>query len=92
MVKVKKIRLSLSLINHRAIKMYGGVEVELHAFLTFAIDRNKFQFHVPAVLLRGGGGNRMGIEGWVGTTAGLDGAEPREIFLLQGIEHGFFGP
>jgi hypothetical protein len=27
MVKVKKIKLSLSLINHRAIKTYGGVEV-----------------------------------------------------------------
>jgi hypothetical protein len=59
--------------------MYGGVEVELHAFLISAIDRKKFQFHAPVFLLRGEGQSWFPFDiGW-GPTSGLDGAEPRKI-------------
>jgi hypothetical protein len=41
-VKVKvKVKLSLSLTKCHAMKTYWGVEVELHAFLTTAVNKIK---------------------------------------------------
>jgi hypothetical protein len=38
-VKVKvKVKLSLCLTKHHTMTTYGGVEVQLHAFLTLALD------------------------------------------------------
>jgi hypothetical protein len=45
-----KVKLSLSLTKHHAIKTYWGVEVYLHAFLTSALDEASGQLHAPAAL------------------------------------------
>jgi hypothetical protein len=38
MVKVKKEKKSLRLTKHHAMKTYWGVDVQLHVFLTSALD------------------------------------------------------
>jgi hypothetical protein len=48
-VKIK-VKLSLYLIKHHAMKAYGGVEIYFHAFLTSALDDVSSQPHAPAAL------------------------------------------
>jgi hypothetical protein len=43
-----RIKLYLSLIKHQALKIYGGVEVQFHAFITSAIDGVNNQLHAAA--------------------------------------------
>jgi hypothetical protein len=45
----KTVKLSLCLTKHYAIKMYGGVGVQIHVILTSALDGNG-QLHAPAAL------------------------------------------
>jgi len=42
--------LSLCLIKHHNTKSYGGVEIQLHAFLTSTPDEG--QLHAPAISFR----------------------------------------
>jgi hypothetical protein len=43
-LKVKvKLKLSLCLTKHYAMKMYGGADVQIHAFLMLAPVRGKWQ-------------------------------------------------
>jgi hypothetical protein len=46
-------KLSLSLIKHKATKTYEGTEVQIHAFLTSAVDGGEGRIHAPVVLLQG---------------------------------------
>jgi hypothetical protein len=50
---VIKVKLTLCLAKHHAIKTYWGVEVYLHAFLTLALDGGEWSAHAPAALPRG---------------------------------------
>jgi len=38
----------LCLIKHHAIKICGGVEVELHTFLTLVLDTGEWSFACPS--------------------------------------------
>jgi len=55
------------------MKMYWGVEIQLHTFLTSAPDWVNGQFHVPATLppKEKAPGTHL-IGGWVGPRAVLD--------------------
>jgi hypothetical protein len=59
-------QLLLCLIKHHAMKMHGGKELELHAFLASAPDAP-----VPGTHY---------IGGWVGPRAAVDGVEEIRIF------------
>ena len=54
-----------------AMKACGGVEVELHSFLTPALDDMSFHLWVSAP-------NIHSVEGWVGYWADLDALENRK--------------
>jgi hypothetical protein len=49
--KLKLVNLSLRLIKHRSMKTYGGVEVQLPAFLTSALDRGEWSALRPGRLV-----------------------------------------
>jgi hypothetical protein len=42
-----KVKLSLCLTKHHAVKMYGGVEVQIHVFLTSVLDGGKWSVSRP---------------------------------------------
>jgi hypothetical protein len=46
----KKVKFFLCLTKHHAMKTYWGVEVQLHAFLTSALEEVSGQLHAPAAL------------------------------------------
>jgi hypothetical protein len=46
-------KLSLCFIKHQTMKAYGGVDVQLHAFLTSALGRGKWSVLRPASLFPG---------------------------------------
>jgi hypothetical protein len=73
-VKVKvKVKLSLCLTKHHAMKMYWGVEVQLHGFLTLVLDGGEWSASHPGRFTpreRAPGTHWIG--GWVGTRAILD--------------------
>jgi hypothetical protein len=45
-----KVKVSLFLIKHHAIKKYGGVEVKFHAFLASLLNGGDGQFHASTAL------------------------------------------
>jgi len=53
LLTLRQIKLSLCLTKHHAMKTYWGVEIQLHAFLTSALDGVSCQLHAPAPLLTG---------------------------------------
>jgi hypothetical protein len=66
------------------MKAYGGVDVQIHIFLTSAlaggewsVSRPGKEFHAPGT---------HWIEGWVGPRAGLDDVGKRKFLILQGLE------
>jgi hypothetical protein len=66
------------------MKAYWGVEVQLHAFLTSALEGGDGQLHAPAALPPGKEPpSTHWIWGWVGTRAGLDTKVRRKIHPNQ---------
>jgi hypothetical protein len=67
---------------HHAMRTNGGVEVQLHSFLTKALDGDKWSASHPYRLTLGkrAPGTHW-IGGWVGPRAGLDAVE----FSVNGI-------
>jgi hypothetical protein len=69
----KKIKLSLCLTKHHTMKMYWGVEVELHVLLTSALDGGEWSVLRPGRFTpreRAPGTHWIG--GWVDPRAVLD--------------------
>jgi hypothetical protein len=79
-VKVKKVKLSLCLTKHHAMKTHWGVEVQLHAFLTSALDGGEWSASRPGCFTpkeRSPGTHWIG--GWVCPRALLDAVMKRQI-------------
>jgi hypothetical protein len=69
------------------MKAYGGVDVQIHIFLTSALVGGDCQLHAPASFTpaeRALGTHWIG--GWVGPRAGLDDVEKKKFFTLLGLE------
>jgi len=61
------------------MKAYGGVEVQLHSFLTSALDGGEWSTSRPSRFIPGKEPPFPSIEGWVGPRVSLDVMEKREI-------------
>jgi hypothetical protein len=69
------VKLFLCLTENHAMKVYWGVEVELHAFLTSTLDGSEWLASRPAHSTPGA----HWIRGWVGPRTGLDAVVNRKI-------------
>jgi hypothetical protein len=86
-LKVKKVKLSLCLIKHYAMKAYGGVDVWIHIFLTSALAGGEWSASFPCRFTlgeRAPGTHRIG--GWVGPSTGLEDLEKTKFLTLLGPE------
>jgi hypothetical protein len=59
------------------MKTYGGVDMQIHVFVTSALVEVSGQLHAPAILLPGNSPHYPLRRGWVGTRTGPDEAERR---------------
>jgi hypothetical protein len=59
------------------MKAYGGVDVQIHIFLTSALAGSEWSASRP--------GTHWTV-GWVGPRAGLDDVENRKFLTLPGLE------
>jgi hypothetical protein len=69
------------------MKAYGGVDVQIHIFLTSALVGGDWTTSRPGHFTPGErvpGTNQLG--GWVGPRAGLDDVEKRKFLTLPGLE------
>jgi hypothetical protein len=69
------------------MKAYGGVDVQIHIFLTMALVGGEWSASRPCRLTpveRAPGTHWIG--GWVDPTAGLDDVEKRKFLTLPGLE------
>jgi hypothetical protein len=74
------------LIKHYAMKGYGGVDVQIHIFLTSALVGVSGQLHSrPLYPGERAPGNHW-IGGWVDPRADLDYVEKRKFLTLPGLE------
>jgi hypothetical protein len=74
------------------MKMYVGIEIQIHAFLTSATDADERSVSRPGRFTTGE--RAHGIHwtgGWVGFKAALDNGEERKSLILPEIEPKFFG-
>jgi hypothetical protein len=86
LVKVK-VKVFLCLTKHHAMKTYWGVEVYFHAFLTSALDGDKWSGSRPGRFTsreRAPGAHWIG--GWVCTRAVLDAVVKRKFPNPAGLE------
>jgi hypothetical protein len=74
-----KVSLSLCLTKHHTIKTYRGVEVQLHAFLTSALDAGEWWSSGTGRFTPGKGAHGSHWIGpWVGSGTGLDAVTKRK--------------
>jgi hypothetical protein len=64
------------------MKVYGGVDVQIHVFLTSTLVGGEWSDSRPSRFNPG----THWIGGWVGPRAGLDNAEKRKFLTLLGLE------
>jgi hypothetical protein len=72
-------KLSQRLTKHHAMKTYWGMEVDLHAFFTSALDGGEWSVSRPGRFTYRGAPGTHWIGGWVGPRAGLDMASKRNL-------------
>jgi hypothetical protein len=65
------------------MQMYGGVEVQIHVFLTLELDSGEWLVWRPAAWTQGTNHGAHWIGGWVGPGACLDVAARRKIMLCR---------
>jgi hypothetical protein len=69
------------------MKTYGGVDVEIHVFLSLALVGGEWSASRPGRFTPGERApGTYWIGGWVGPRAALDVAEKREFFTLLGLK------
>jgi hypothetical protein len=74
------------------MKTYGGVDVQIHVFLTSALIGGEWSASRPCRFThRERTPDIHSIGGWVNPTAGLDDVEKRKFFTLPGLELQPFG-
>jgi hypothetical protein len=75
------------MLKHYAMKAYGGVDVQIHVLLTFALVGGKWS---ASCACRFNPGERSPsthlLGGWVGPRAGLGGMKKRKFLTLPGFE------
>jgi hypothetical protein len=68
------------------MKAYGGVDVEIHVFMTSALVGGEWSASRPGRFITGErASDTQWIGGWVGPRAGLD-VEKRKFLTLPGLE------
>jgi hypothetical protein len=70
------------------MKAYGGVDVEIHVFLTSALVEGEWSASRPCRFTPGkrAAPSTHWIGGWVDPRAGLDDMEKRKLLTLLGLE------
>jgi hypothetical protein len=69
------------------MKMYGGVDVEVHIFLTSALAGGEWLASLPGLFISGDRATGTHwIGGWVGPRDGLDDVENRKFLTPPGLE------
>jgi hypothetical protein len=69
------------------MKVYGGVDVQIHIFLTLALVGGEWSASCPSRFTpRETFPGTQWIRGWVGLRAGLEDVEKRQFLPLPGIE------
>jgi hypothetical protein len=70
------------------MKVYGGVDVQIHIFLTSALVGSEWSASRPCRFTPGEKASGTNwIEGWVDLKAGLDDLDKRKFLTLPGLEH-----
>jgi hypothetical protein len=74
------------------MKAYGGVDVQIHIFLTSALVGGECALHAPAALTAGerAPGTHL-IGGCVDRRAGVDDVEKRKLLTISGLEPRILG-
>jgi hypothetical protein len=74
-------------MKHYAMKVYGGVDVQIHVFLTSALVGGEWSGSSPGRFTPGETAPcTHWIGGWVDPRAGLHDVEKRKFFTLSGLE------
>jgi hypothetical protein len=82
-----KVKLSVCLTKHYAIKAYGGLGVYIHVFLTSALVGREWSASLPLRFTpRQEAPGTHWIRGWMGPRTGFDVTEKRKNILLSGFE------
>jgi hypothetical protein len=69
------------------MKAYGGVDVQIHIFLTSTLAGGEWSASRPGLFTPGeGASGTHWIGGWLGPRACLDAAETRKFLTLPGLE------
>jgi hypothetical protein len=69
------------------MKAYGGVEVQIHIFLTLALASDEWSASRPGHFSPGErASGTYWIGGWVNTRVGLDDVEKRKFLTIPGLE------
>jgi hypothetical protein len=68
------------------MRAYGGVDVQIHVFLTSALVGGQWSAWRPGRFTPGEGAPGTHWGGWVGPRAGLDDVEKRKLLTLPGLE------